>query len=71
MKSEIIDLNHLTVHEYIEFKKPENLEIRKMLNYGYSYEAKTFELFAIRPVWSNPSEIQHHPFAKIKFIKTT
>lgn len=71
MKSEIVDLNQFTIHEYIESKKPKNLEIRKMLNYSYSYEAKIFELFAIRPAWSNPIEIQHYPFAKIKFMKTT
>jgi len=70
MKNEVIDINHSTIKRYVESKRPENLEIRKQLDLGFSYDGQIIELFEIRPMWNNPKEIQNIPFAKIRFYKS-
>jgi hypothetical protein len=65
-----IDINEATVKEFVEKMRPEDAEIRKQLDYGYSYDGKTFILFEIRPVWMDPTEIQHSKFTKIRYYKS-
>lgn len=67
MKNTTIDINESTIKKYVESLRPENLEIRAQLDFGYSYDGKIFILYEIRPVWNNPKEIQHIEFAKIRF----
>ncbi|WP_417359606.1 DUF3024 domain-containing protein [Galbibacter sp.] len=65
-----MDINEAIIKNFVESLRPKELEIRKQLDYGYSYDGKEVILFEIRPVWNNPDEIQHQEFAKLRFIKT-
>lgn len=69
MKNTVIDINESTIKKYVESLRPDNPEIRKQLDFGYTYDGKTSILYEIRPVWDNPKEIQHIEFAKIRFYK--
>ncbi len=70
MPNRLVDINQSTIEKYVESKRPDDPEIRKELDLGYSYEGQIIELFEIRPVWNNPKEIQHIPFARIRFYKS-
>ena len=70
MKNSTIDINESTVQKYIESKRPEDKEIRAKLDFGYSYDGKTFILYEIRPVWNDPNRILNMEFAKIRFYKS-
>ena len=65
-----IDINESTIKKYIESIRPENLEIRAQIDFGYSYDGKIAEIYEIRPLWDNLTEIQNTPFAKIRFYKS-
>jgi len=70
MTKRIIDINESTIKKYVESIRPEDLEIRTQLDFGYSYKDGIAEIYEIRPLWDNPKEIQHHSFAKIRFYKS-
>ena len=70
MKNTTIDINESTIKKYVESLRPESLEIREQLDFGYSYDGKVVILYEIRPVWNNPKEIQHIELAKIRFYKS-
>ena len=70
MKKTTIDLNEATIKNYVESLRPEDVEIRAKLDFGYTYDRKVVVLYEIRPVWNNPKEIQNIEFAKIKFYKS-
>ncbi len=70
MTKPAIDINESTIKKYVESKRPDNEEIRKQLDFGYSYDGKIAILYEIRSVWRNPKEIQHIEFAKIRFYKS-
>lgn len=71
MKNTTIDINESTLKKYVASKRPEDLEIRKQLDFGYSWDGKVALLYEIRPFWDNPKEIQHHEYAKIRFYKSS
>lgn len=64
------DINETSIRDYIESIRPDDVEIRKQLDCGYSYDGKVAILYEIRPVWNDPSKIQHLEFAKIRFYKS-
>ncbi len=70
MENKAIDINESTIKKFIESLRPEDPEIRKKLDFGYSYDGKTAMLYEIRPIWDNPKEIQNIEFAKIRFYKS-
>jgi len=70
MTAKTIDINEFTIKNYIESIRPENIEIRSQIDFGYSFDGNTAELFEIRPMWNNQKEIQNLPFAKIKFYNS-
>ena len=70
MSQDTIDINEATVKAFVEKLRPEDPEIRKQLDFGYSYDGKRFKLFEIRPVWTRPDEIQHLEFAKMRYYKS-
>jgi hypothetical protein len=70
MKNTTIDINELTIKKFVESLRPEDKEIRKQLDIGYSYDGKIILLYEIRPFWDNPNEIQNNEFAKIRFYKS-
>ena len=59
------------IKNFVEQKRPKDLEIRKQIDLGYSWDGRTAILFEIRPQWNDPSIIRENPIAKIVFIKTT
>ncbi len=70
MKNKTIDINESTIKDYVESLRPENADIRKQLDFGYSYDGRVFVLFEIRPVWNDPEKIQHMEYAKIRYYKS-
>lgn len=70
MKETKNDPAHAILFEYLEkIRPPEN--IRSKLDIGYDYDGKVIEFYEIRPDWLDASIIRHHPFAKIRFVKST
>ena len=70
MKNKLIDINEVKINKYIESIRPDNLEVRKEIDFGYSYDGKVILLYEIRPIWNNPEKIQHAEFAKIRYYKS-
>ncbi|MFB1021883.1 MAG: DUF3024 domain-containing protein [Vicingaceae bacterium] len=70
MTNSTIDLNEATLKSYVEAIRPNDLEIRQKLDFGYSYDGQIALLFTIRPDWRNPEKIQNSEFAKIRYYKT-
>ena len=62
---------HTQIKNFVEQKRPKDLEIRKQIDLGYSWDGRTAILFEIRPQWNDPSIIRENPIAKIVFTKTT
>ena len=65
-----MDINELTVKQFVESLRPEDEEIRKKIDSEYSYDGKVVILYEVRPFWDNPNEIQKSAFAKIRFYKS-
>jgi hypothetical protein len=70
MTNKTIDINESTIKEYVESLRPENPEIRKQVDIGYSYDGKVVILFEIRPVWQDEKKKQQFEFAKIRYYKS-
>ncbi len=70
MGKNAIDINESTIKKFIESLRAEDPEIRKKLDFGYSYDGKIAILYEIRPIWDDPKEIQNIEFAKIRFYKS-
>ncbi len=68
-KDNIVDITEKTIQNFVEPMRPSE-EIRDQLDMGYKYENNIVEFFEIRPRWNDPSIIDHHSFAKAKFIKS-
>ena len=69
MEVKIININEFMIQKFVEKIRPENPEIRKQLDIGYSFHNQIFELVEMFPQWNNPTEILSIPFARIKFVK--
>jgi len=65
-----ININEVYIKQFVESLRPKDLEIRKQLDAGYTWEKNTAILFTIRPFWMNPDELIHSEFAKLHYIKT-
>lgn len=70
MDNNEIDINEIIIRNFVESIRPEDHEIRKEVDIGYSYDGRNFEIFEIRPRWDKPEEIMHNSFAKITYIKS-
>ena len=70
MKNKTIDINEYTIKNFVELLRPDDPDIRKLLDFGYSYNGSVFILFEIRPVWNDPEKIQHIEYAKIRYYKS-
>ena len=57
------------LEKFMDRKRPP-IHIRSKLDFGYTLENQSVELYEIRPRWNNPEEILHLPFAKTTFVKT-
>ncbi len=68
--AELVDLQEREIEMFIESLRPVDPEIRTKLDYGYTYDNQTIELFEIRPAWNDPQVFHNEPFAKIRYIKS-
>lgn len=50
--------------------RPEDPEIRRQLDFGYSFDGKVIEIFEMKPQWNDPKKIRNYPFARIRFYKS-
>ena len=66
-----ININEVYIKEFIASLRPKDEEIRKQLDYGYTWEKNIAILYSIRPFWQNPNELIQSEFAKIRYTKTT
>ncbi len=71
MSKPLISMVEVQLTSFIEAKRPADPEIRKQLDYGYSWDGQTALLFEIRPQWDDPTKILELPFAKLRFVKSS
>jgi len=69
MEDKIIDINETLVKAYVESIRPQKIEIRKKLDYDYSYDGKNFVIHEKRPLWNDPTKITVIPIAKLSHVK--
>lgn len=65
-----IDIAEGYLSSFIEKLRPEDLEIRKEIDFSYSWDGKIAYLNEIRPQWNDAEKIVTHPFAKIRYYKS-
>lgn len=70
MKNKNIDLTEKIIKDFVNDLRPKEVEIRKEMDMGYSWDGTNIVCYEIRPQWNNPEVILHHEFAKIRFYKT-
>ncbi len=70
MEKGTIDINESTIKNCVEWLRPENLEILKQEDIGYSYDGNTIILFQIRPDWQDANKKHQLDFAKIRYFKS-
>ena len=58
------------VKKYVESIRPKDAEVRKELDFDFSYDGKIVIMYEVRPVWNDPSKIQHLPYVKIRYYKS-
>ena len=57
--------------DFIASLRPVDKEIRKMLDYGFSWDGKSAYIFEIRPKWTDPGKVTELIFAKLQYVKST
>ncbi|WP_333621541.1 DUF3024 domain-containing protein [Sphingobacterium multivorum] len=70
-KKEPISMVDVQFKSFVDAKRPQNEEVRKQLDFGYSWDGQTALLFEIRPQWNDPTNILELPFAKLRFVKSS
>ncbi|MET4084088.1 hypothetical protein ABIB40_004062 [Pedobacter sp. UYP30] len=70
MTKNAIDANEAIIKKYADSKRPDDLEMRAKLDFGYSYDGQVAIFFEIRPVYLMPDKIIHPMIAKIRFYKS-
>lgn len=66
-----IDLSEHQIKSFVETLRPQDPEIRKQLNIGYSWNKKDLILFEIRPSYLDPEIILNHEFVKITYVQSS
>lgn len=66
-----ISMIEVQIRSFVEAKRSKDQEIRKKLDFGYTWDGQTGILFEIRPQWNDPATILELPFAKLRFIKSS
>ncbi len=59
------------LRSFIESLRSPDEEIRRQLDFGYSWDGETAFLFEVRPQWNDPTKILELPFAKLRFVKSS
>jgi hypothetical protein len=65
-----IDINEVTLKAFIETIRPKNPDIRKQIDFAYSYDGKTAILYQITPKWDDPEDLLQMEFAKMRYYKS-
>jgi hypothetical protein len=58
-----------TLEQHLQKIRPPE-DIRDQLDVGYDFDRQAIMLVEIRPKWDDPERIMHHPYAKIRYIKS-
>ncbi len=70
MKNKITDINESTINDFVEKMRSQDDEIRKQIDFGYSFDGKVIEIFEIRPQWNDSTIINNFSFTRIRFYKS-
>ncbi|QRY57236.1 DUF3024 domain-containing protein [Sphingobacterium siyangense] len=70
-KKELISMIEIQLKSFVDSRRPKDVEVRKKLDFGYSWDGQKAILFEIRPQWNDPSNILELPFAKLRFVKAS
>ncbi|TXC77025.1 DUF3024 domain-containing protein [Luteibaculum oceani] len=70
MERNIIEINEEKIQDFVDSKRPQDPELRKKIDFGYSFDRKAFEIFTTRPIWINPSKTRNYPFARLRYYQT-
>lgn len=65
MENNLLSIAEVQLRSFTDDLRPDDEDIRKELDFGYSWDGKTALLFEIRPQWNNPDNILHIQFAKL------
>ena len=57
-----------TMEKYLTAVRPVP-EIRDQVDIGYELKDQSVVIFEIRPLWNDPSQIKHYPYAKVTYVK--
>jgi len=56
---------------FIDSLRPEDKNLRKQVDFGYSWDGKTAILFEIRPQFNDVCILREYSFAKIRYVKSS
>lgn len=70
MEEKTRDIHDGILRTFIEKIRPKDMEVRKEVDMGYSWDGSIAYLYEIRPRWDKPEVILHHNFAKIRYYKS-
>ncbi|MEO7979118.1 DUF3024 domain-containing protein [Flavobacterium sp.] len=70
MENNLVSMAKLQLRSFTNDLRSDDEDIRKVLDFGYSWDGKTALLFEIRPQWNNPEEILSVEFTKLKYNKS-
>ncbi|MBS7231344.1 DUF3024 domain-containing protein [Flavobacterium psychroterrae] len=69
MENNLISMIELQLRNFTNDLRPIDEDIRKELDFGFSWDGQTALLFEIRSKWNSPDDILHVHFAKLKYSK--
>lgn len=64
-------MTEVQLRNFVESLRSADEEIRKRLDFGYSWDGQNALLLEIRPQWNNPTKILEFPFARLRFVKSS
>src|SRR5690606_27224439 len=69
MENTTLSMHEVLLKNFIEDIRPEDEEIRKEVDLGYSWDGQCAILFEIRPAWNDSGKVLELPFAKLQYVK--
>jgi hypothetical protein len=70
MENTRLSMHEVLLKNFIEDIRPEDEEIRKEVDLGYSWDGQCAILFEIRPAWNDSGKVLELPFAKLQYVKS-
>ena len=64
-KKEPISMVDVQLKSFVDSKWPKDEEVRKQLDFGYSWDGQTALLFEIRPQWNDPTNNLELPLCEV------